>query len=199
MQNWARTFSPLCPVFFAGFESNTYQLQREGWQLAYEHAYGIDGIRLALKHEKAGLYALTVPVAMSAVHAWRHGDHGATIPFHVQYMGSNARLQIIPVRTSMKSWNAFDATPEMCWDVRELTFDELIPFRPLSADAPEIVIPQGNVSELLALALQMQDPKQKEIRERQRKQALRDVQSGAATEGYDPRGDIRAQIITLAG
>jgi hypothetical protein len=195
MWNLGRVFNPICQVHFAGFSSNTYALQKAGWQLSFERMINMDGVRLALKYEPARIYAITSPVPMREFH--QGTGYECPVAFNVAMIGNDVRFQIMPMRAA-GSWAPFDATPEFV-DSHEMRFEDLIPFRPISLDAPEIVIAQDNAPAMLEAILKMQDPKQAEIRARQRKEAwLMGEGLKEPKAGMDPRRDIRAQIISVA-
>lgn len=200
MWNSARTYNPICPVHFAGFESDTLRLQRAGWQISAEQLVNRHAIRLALKFEPARVFALTNAVSMKDFYEWDQRGRSVSCPigFHVQHIANDMRFQIMPM-SYRPSFAPIDATPAF-EERQEVRFEDLIPFRPLSIDAPEIVIAQADVSELLDAIIKKQDPKQKEIRERVRRDEWRKGQDGGAMPsiGYNPVRDIRAQIITLA-
>ena len=197
MSNLGKVSSPTCKVLFAGFESDTYRLQQAGWQFSFERMINSAGIRLAMKYEPARIYAITAPIADRALYefAAKQPSWEFPIPFQVIMVGNDIRCQIIPMMGAGQ-WGAFDATPQY-HQTQEVKFEDLVPFRPISTDAKEIVIAQDNVPAMLEAILKLQDPKQAEIRERQRKEAW--LVDAGLKEGYAPQRDIRAQIITLAG
>lgn len=194
-----RIYNYPLPVRFAGFESDTLTLQRSGWQLSMERDPYHDGIRLALKHEAARVYALTntVQVRRYMLEQMQSGiRHDTVLPrFDVVLMGNNVQLQIFPMR-QVGSWAAIDATPQIV-SSKNVSFEDMVPFRPISSDAPEIVVADKSVMELLEMIRKKQDPKQAEIRKRARQAAW--LEAEGLREGYNPAADIRCQIVSLAG
>lgn len=198
-QNFLRTFNPICQVYFAGFESDTLRLQRAGWQLSMEQLYDRNMLRLAMKHEGARLHALSAPVSYQAM-ALLNPNYQQPVPieFQIQYMASNMQFEIHPVRGSM-SFAAVDAYPTF-EEIKRVRFEDAIPFKPINHEASEIVIARESVPELMQRILELQDPKQAEIRQKLRKEAWRKGEPGNLfSEGYKPAADIMAQVITLAG
>lgn len=190
--------NPICKVHFAGFESDTLQLQHAGWELSMEQLQVYDGVqlRMALKHEAGRIFAITHPVSSRAMYMLASAASPPPI-FNIAWVGNEARFMIFPQPRAM-AFSAVSAVPEY-ERTTEIKFEDAIPFRPLNHSAPEIVIAQQSIPELMELVLKLQDPKQKEIRESRRKEAWRRGESGYEhSEGYKPASDIRAQIISLA-
>lgn len=193
--------SPICEVEFAGFRSDTYTLQRAGWQLSAEQDFNHARVRLALKYEPAQLYAMTNSVSYSDLIRFDGGSwRGKITPltFRVQWVSTTPRIEI----WSEPSYGSVSFQPIDCEPIlaqREAkSIEDLIPFRPISTEAPELVIAPDRVSEVLDMILKCQDPRQAEIREAQRRQSWKDAQDGGKF-GHNPAKDIKAQIIAIAG
>lgn len=191
-------------VHFAGFESDTYRLQRNGWNLAFNRPAHKDTIQIAMRHEKAGLYAMSNDLSFESFYSLSKRPDSSINPFqpgivfNIIHVFNQGRVQIFPVMGAA-AWTPFDATPSFA-QTEELPFDKWVPFKSINPDAPDIVIPEHTLPELLDIILNKQDPKQKEIRERQRKEAwLREAKKSIPlTEARDFSRDIKAQIITVA-
>jgi hypothetical protein len=203
-QSFLKTHNPVCPVFFAGFESNTYALQKAGWALSMEQLVDRAACRLAMKHEASRIFAISHPVSYERMHfmAQPMGAGWREVPplrFDIMWMGTGASFRIFAEPRSM-NFQAVDAMPSFEQTTKEIRFEDAIPFRPLNNDAPEIVIAKQSVQELMELILKIQDPVQKDIRERRRKEAWRASEDGNQySEGYRPQADILAQVISIAG
>lgn len=196
--NSGKVFNPICKVNFAGFVSDTYTLQRNGWQICAQQDMRMDGIRLSMKHEAAHLYAMTNFVAaQTIVQAGRNPDFWSNIIFHVECIASDMKFHIQTDR-NMSNWAAIDARPEYSPNFEIKHIEDLVPFRAISDTAPEIVLTPASVDELLALALKMQDPKQKEIREKARKEQWK-LRNDGRVDDTNSAKDIKAQIVTLVG
>lgn len=200
-------------VFFAGFESDTFRLQRAGWQLSMENTIEMcrDGhtVRLAMKHEQARLYALTnrVPLGSRYLAAVTFGETQAvrqfieSVQFDVICVAPAIQFQVIPEMGPM-SFQAIDATPQFM-DRKTVDLETIGMFKPLAlSEDVELYVPEKSVPELLELIRQKQEPIQKELREKKRKAAMReDVRAqmlGDDFSGYKPQRDIRAQILSIA-
>lgn len=196
-----RTYNPPIPVHFAGFSSTTFELQRAGWDLSVERDQWKDAMRLALRHEAAGLYALTSHVTLRDMYAMPSDPNWwqKIPPFQVVWCGSNARFQVMP---HMGSFNfaPVSGIPEFAQvSYKDIDFRDAIPFRKISMDlTSEIIIDPNSVPELMSMILKLQDPKQMEIREKRRREAFKDKQ-GQPMEEMRPITNIQAQIVTLVG
>lgn len=175
-------------VYFAGFISDTMTLQKAGWDLSIQQQSFINSpdpqITLAMRLPASGesLYAISHG---ASIRRWyeeiRRGNYRAydSIEFHVQCMGSSPQVQYVtlPRGTGFQKFNSFNAIP---FEVDAPTFKriplkDLVPFKTINPDSSEIWIPQDKVNEALERIIELQAPKQKEIRERERKEELRNA------------------------
>lgn len=187
-------------IRFAGWESDTYTLQRQGWQLAARQGmsqYGPDyEVQFILRHEQAKLHAITAPLNFRMMEMVRGGseEYLRALQLNVVCMGSEVRVQVLHQSSSfrLQDFSAVDCTPQMSNE--EVNLSELKIFRPISTSAPEIIIPTASVDEMMELVLKLQDPKQAEIRDRFRKEQMRSAEAG---KGYDVHRDIKCQILAF--
>jgi hypothetical protein len=200
MSNFLRARNPICQVRFAGFVSTTLELERAGWQLSAEQQWDRAAVRLAMKFEKGGIYAITNAVSFN--HFAAAQGQASNLTFDVVWMGNDGRFHIMPEPRAL-NFRSISAMPEFeelqSWT--EVKFEDAIPFKPLNHEAPEIIVAPDKVAEIMDLILKAQDPKQAEIRARKRTEAWRALQEpGRLVDagGYAPAADIRAQIISLA-
>ncbi len=201
--------SPAVTVRFAGFTSDTWTLQRNGWQLSCEQGFSPFSadytVRLALKNEQARLYALTNTIelarhwiGMAMTGQYREfAENVQKIEFHVQHMSTSMSV-VIPERAQFATaWNAFDALPSYeAIQSKEMSLDQFCLFKPINHNV-DLILDQKSVAEVMAFILKKQAPKQAEIREKLRKEKLRE--KFGEFDGYEPTKDIKAQIISIAG
>jgi hypothetical protein len=206
MANSVKIDSYPIKIRFAGWESDTYTLQRAGWQIAAnqipEPWNGGTSTQLVLRHEGAKLHAITnvsrispFMHATSSRYAIDYSRELANAGLDVICMGSNMQTQVIPMPSgfSFQSFEAIDCEPRTV-ELEHVVLNDLKIFRPISSTAPEIIIPTHSVAEMMDLVLKLQDPAQKEIRERRRKEKMRgDWQE----PGYDVHTDIKCQILAF--
>ncbi len=191
-------------VYFKGFRSDTRTLQAAGWQLSIEQQentpYRGYKCRLAMQHVESGIlmYAhepididLEVVMCSYVVEAAKRQLTG---PFTVQHVVTNHHdIHLHVVRSGSRfNFQAVDAEPLMM-PVDNVSLRDLCVFRTITPDS-EILVPPQSVPELLAHIQSLQDPKQKEIRERNKKRDARERLNDAPKIAR-----VEAQIITLAG
>lgn len=205
-----RFSSPICNVKFAGFESNTLALQKNGWAVTMEEQPDFSRagklIRLYLKHEKARLHAVTNTWNFEYSFVYKmmeNPDWTQFCTFEVIHVANDIRFHIIPVSSrGFGKFSAIDCMPQFERS-EEKSITDIVPFRTISMEAPELVVDPAKVNEIFDMILKAQDPKQAEIREKRRRESWYENQEARiipdAFDGYDARKDIRAQIISLAG
>lgn len=194
--------SPITHVNFAGFRSTTYELSRNGWAIsAYEqmdYSKGYDRvIQLAMKHE-GGL------VLMSSAYMTDMDSMTRSLPtfdFNVMAASVESRSSFmvrrpdpISIDVMDRSFAPIDCVPEnTSIDLSSINFDEFCLFKPLN-DMTTIYVPKATEAELMKIILEKQAPKQKEIRERRRKEGLRNGVADCARNSNDL---IKAQLIAI--
>lgn len=201
-------------VNFVGFSSDTYTLQRNGWQIAAEqrHSMSYAGleIRLILKHEGAKQYAITDMLRVD------HYSMLSNIKNYTQILTSSC-FNIIGLSNSVNiryetrgnnnnwfsNFEAVDCTPQLI-KTTDYNLQDFKLFRPIPETAKEIIIDPNSVNELMNRVLELQNPKQKELRDKYRMERLREgieAQSTTCLEEsikYNPARDIHLQIVTAA-
>jgi hypothetical protein len=165
----ARLLSRPHEVRFAGLRGDTYSMQQAGWQLAAEEdPYG-GSVRLAMRHEKASLFAMTNSTRLDY---YRFGD--SILCFDIVLLHS---VKDIVIYETMSRFEAIDAKPSLVSIERTSIDDFHIFARPL-VRTQEIIVEPKDVSEALDLIKRLQSKELSEIRERQR--------------ARDRRGEIQA-------
>lgn len=202
--NWANSFlkSPICQVEFLGFKSDTLSLARAGWSISAQQDFHYHGISIALKHEQARLYAISNSIDMHNIlrltqYSYISKEEATfNTTFQIKWVQTSPIIELI--RQPSVQWGAVDPYPSFS-NRERIDIKDLIPFKTIRPDAPEIVIAPESISELMEKIIKLQDPKQKEIRDRQRKEAWRDGQGSNSFNSYNPSTNIQAQIISLVG
>lgn len=197
-----RFSSPIAKVYFEGWESDTTTLQRAGWDISSYEVPPIHGrpmIRLALRHEKLRLYALTngIELTMDMIHRLHTMDRpdATFLCFEVITMGGEGQMVTVMGEMPKTVFMPVDTFPEYSTGYSRNYLKDMCIFRTIPTEAPELVVAPEKVHEILDLLLKAQDPKQAEIREKKRRAAW----CPNNTEGYNARADIRAQIVSIAG
>ena len=184
-----------CKVIFAGWESTTSRLQSAGWQLAMEHSWHHDRVRLAMQYRDGGMQMIAeADYHMISMHvdAARHcygGDLRDGLPvFVVRHVANAIHVRVVDMDSF--SFSPIDARMQMRTMDREIRpMDEFEIFATPLVKAQEIIVDPNSVAELMDQIKQLQAPELAMIRERQRR-----------TERGEPIQQTRyhAQIISLA-
>jgi hypothetical protein len=206
MQNSVRIESIPVPIRFAGWESDTYRLQKAGWQIAANDVFtpwtASSSVQLILRHEASKIHAMTAPLELRphiySMDRYFRDDPSTThmmlAGFDIIAMGSQVQVHVIHrPEFSFKDFHPVDCEPRTLHEER-VDIANLKIFRPISSDAPEIIIPTQSVAEMMDMVLKLQDPVQKEIRDRRRAEKLR---GNWQEKGYDAHADIRCQILAF--
>lgn len=175
---WVR--SRPCKVFFAGWESDTFRLQRDGWSIAAHEDPRYGRVQLIMKHTGARLHMLTHPVDVDYL---RLGSQYWP-RFEVGQVFCDA---VVHLHEDLRGFRPIDATPQFVDDIPKKLEDFRIFASPI-AEAEEIIVEPSTVESLMAQIRQLQEPELAAIRERNRKRE----QSGAVMERA-----VHAQIITF--
>lgn len=197
--NYHRISSPPVKVYWAGWESDTFRLQRAGWQLSEYREFDLSmGYRLAMSHPRYGVRGITSENRDLYEEYIRMMNYDSINrikdlpPFNVDMMGTDIKVQAIyqsavPDMAFSDKWTPIDANPMHVMDCK---LSEIVPFRPIGGE--EIIVAPDTVPGLLEKILELQDPKQKEIREKARKEARRQ-----GKVEIDPAMNCHAQIISF--
>ena len=170
-------------VEFLGFRSDTYRLQRAGWQIAESRDPHCDEFRIAIRHPEHRMSGMS----RSQTFRWRRQmmgglptdyDRGITLHFDlaIQYMihrtdDVNHHPMFFPV----------DATP-VYEEIRREDLYDMPYFRPID-EGKEIFLRKASVDEIMQIALDKQEPEQARIRAaRQAEQKREDYKRGGTTK-----------------
>lgn len=179
--------SPVCEVHFAGFSSDTYRLQCNGWQIATSEEPMRGGITLLLNHKASGIQAVAVSMERFYATEW-HSMHGRGVrppEFNVIKLASDMRIRVERISTAVSmipnfdNFRLADMTPQTI-EVKEYEIGKL----PLFAEAKktfaeQLIIPQRDISELLAEIRSRQAPNIAEIREREKRREIETIHSAS--------------------
>ncbi len=190
MQKLPTILSAPCPVRMAGFVSNTYLLQREGWELVMEQEYTRNMIRLIMKHNVWKTYGVSSAIDF---YYFDLDNRNSRLPdFNITYLAS--RLTIME-QFNLAAMSAIDATPEMHMPIGK-DIEDFKLFKTVN-HSKDIVVDPSDVAALMDHILKIQSPIQAEIRDRKRKEQMRE---GVRLELDNIKAPeiMHAQIISLA-
>jgi hypothetical protein len=195
-------------VRMAGFESTTSALQANDWQVSVEHFAMWDRantrLRVAFKHDGIKQVAMGI---MDLDDRWL--TNAAKEPAHflnwfkeigiqINYIAPMIRVLEMPWAGPVGNWTAIDARPAIAQakDLRDFAM-----FKPIKGEDFEIYINEKDEAEILELLLKKQDPKQKEIRQREKRRQYEQgdeallIEDGLMKDRIN--ADVKHQIVLL--
>lgn len=194
MYETPRMLSRPMGVEWAGWRTDTYTLQQNGWELAVENSYYDHTYRLLLRHRMMKMYAITAKETIENLPADMSFARNLPV-FHIVHVAASLHAIQLPGI----DWNNFqqiDAQPQFTTSRITRIEDTNVFAVPLQR-TQEIVIDGADMSviEHLEAIKRLQDPEQQKIRER----ILRE---GATPEGSSfkaaPRQNVIAQIVSFS-
>ncbi len=178
------------PIFWAGFRSDTQQLQQAGWEFSASQMYERDEIGLVMRHGALGIHATTntVPNMMYDLHPQ------VLQQFHVQWL-TDRGIKFQQTSLTMPDWlpscQPVDMRPQM---VEVKSIEDMQLFAGCMARTNEIIVDPDDVNAMMERILDLQRPGAQEHYER----VLRESRAeGAVVRGAGPRQAFHAQVISL--
>lgn len=192
-------------VNFAGLTGNTMAMQSFGWQLGIETCVSeyMDGytIRLAGKHPGMDLKCVSYPFRLGRG-LELNNEFGPNMMFDLHICAR----EIIIHSTEMPKFRQVDWSKPYFEPMENLnlgahfSFEECLFFRPLN-DQTDIYVPEKKIwtiMEGLKEIKELQDERQKEIREKMRKKKRREgLGLGESPNEYDQRKEVKLQLIAI--
>lgn len=178
-------------LHFAGWETDTYRLQQNGWQLSAIQDPYYDAMQIAFQHPEYRIRGLSDRV--------RHWDAREMMGFGgmrdgPRYMETRAHLASdfisqTYIAAPMDKFQPIDAEPQLM-DMRQMMSQNMV-FAPNLARTQEIIVPEHSVDQLLDMMLNQQAANRAElIRKRVRQQ-------GEMID-FQQRTQVHAQIVSIA-
>ena len=176
---------------FAGWETDTYRLQQNGWQLSAVQDPYYDAIQIAFQHPEYRIRGISNKV--------RHWDARELMGFGnmrdgPRYMETSAHLASDFVSHAvfvapLDKFKPIDAEPQLM-QTRQYMSQGIV-FAPNLARTQEIIVPEHSVDDLLNMMIEKQAANRAElIRKRVREQ-------GQMID-FNQRTHVHAQIVSIA-
>lgn len=165
MRTPPRMISPPVRLHWAGWTSDTYTLQQNGWEISVHENFNEQGLQIALRHRGLDVRGLSNMTAFD--HYGYHVSHPNMVrDLVVRVMGFAPHFRITTTELP-RAWTAIDASPSIMR--REIIdIDDLALFQPLPPPENDVIIEPPSFDEILQMALEHQAPKQKELRAKAR-------------------------------
>lgn len=159
--------SPPMRVEWAGFQSDTYTMQRCGWEISIsDNEYNL-AITLAVRHKESGLYGLSRQVDKTCIANFIRHSSLTSIVFIIDRLAYDIRYsgEVETIREYFSSFVPVDATPRIVeMDFQDVSIRDFKIFHEVNIDAKEVYLRHASLEEVLELALQKQAPMQDRIR-----------------------------------
>lgn len=179
-----RVLSRPCEVIWAGFRSDTFTLQQNGWELAVQQEVHYYRIGLLMRHQAMKLYALSD----TAEFDFYRGAHEHMPPPRFIVHHITPQIQVVRYDATSIDYRVVDARPQMVQQQIKGIEDLGIFAVPL-VRTEEIIVDPADVSAMLEQIHKMQSEGQKEIRARTRQRERADP---------IPQQIFHAQILSFA-
>lgn len=150
-----RVLSSPVRLHWLGWETDTCQLQRAGWQLSAQENPATATMIVAFQHRATNIGGITEVEVYPRSNPWET-DHGRVLRMQVQKVGFALQIANYTSVGHTRPWQPIDAEPSITTD-RIRSLDDLCHFAPRFAPNA-VIIPEPDVQELLQAILAKQDP-----------------------------------------
>lgn len=174
-------------IHFAGWETDTYRLQQNGWQLSASQDPYNDSIQVAFQHSEYRMRGVTNHIRrydMMDRYSPTHRDPIDVAGFLASDFVST-RTNILP----MDSFKPIDAEPQFM-EMRQLMSQNMF-FAPNLARTQELIVPEQSVDDLLNMILDKQASNRAQLIQRR-------VREQGQKIDFNPRTHVHAQIVSIA-
>ena len=180
----SRLTNPILRLNWAGWQSDTLTLQRCGWEISVEQDVQYQTIRIALQHREAQVQGISnvidkinyMSIADSSYYGNSDFKSFPTINVHLAH-----RININLMEANF-AFEPIDAEPRLITGEMQ-NIDDFKIFQPVQSK--EIITDPEEVDQLMKRILELQSPKQRELREKQRRESVR------------MQKQVHAQVISL--
>jgi len=173
-------------LHFAGWETDTYRLQQNGWQMSASQDARTRSVQLAFNHPEYRIRGMSdyVETSMDLIYG---RDYQREIEARA-YMASDFVNNSVRMRTDFREFMPIDAEPQFM-HTNQLMSQHAV-FAPNLMRTQEIIVPEHNVDDLLNMMLDKQaNSRAALIRKRVREEARNE---------FHDRSHVHAQIISIA-
>jgi len=148
-----------------GWESNTYELQNNGWELSANQDIQNNKMTIAIRHKELKVRGLSDYIDFDFFRQNSYYDTSTTdqrYPIFGCRLASDLIIQIHD-NTHAYDFNPIDARP-MYQKIESKSLDNIAHFRTLEKTDNEIYLEPASMNDILNMALARQAPRQEQIR-----------------------------------
>ena len=159
-------------IYWAGWETDTYRLQAEGWEISAQEDIQRRKMNIALRHADSGMRGFCEGMDwdyfrnMERQQQMGMMDSRNLPTFHAQLASDIIVNHPGAMMSEDIPYHAIDARPMMQnLNMEGKSVDSFAHFRRIEKPSDEIYLRKASMAEILEMALQKQEPKQEEIRQ----------------------------------
>ena len=166
-RNNDRLLSQPIRLFWNGWESNTMKLQERGWELSVQQDIERQEMSIAMRHQQSGMRGLTQSTNWdywAQMERHRFVDPRSLGVFNCQ-IASDISINCMATHAMDIPFEPIDAKP--MYGQMEITskpLDEIAHFRKIEKPSDEIFLRKASMAQIMAMALEKQEPRQEQIR-----------------------------------
>ncbi|CAB4143784.1 hypothetical protein UFOVP447_238 [uncultured Caudovirales phage] len=179
-------------LHFAGWETDTYRLQQNGWQLSAIQDPYYDSMQIAFQHPEYRIRGISARVsgydARSQIYNSMNRMSGEFMPT----IGAHLATDFVSHTATVAPFDKFrpiDAEPQLM-DMRQMMSQNMV-FAPNLARTQEIIVPEHSVDDLLNMMLEKQATNRAELIRRR-------VRQQGEYIDFQQRTNVHAQIVSIA-
>lgn len=161
-KNNKRLLSQPIRLFWNGWESDTYKLQQNGWELSVQQDLQYMRMAIAIKHKKLGMRGLSDSMGWNYLEQRETFQDPRSTPGFGCQIASNIDINYTGSMSNVE-FNPIDATP-MWQTIERKSLDDIAHFRKIEKPNNEIFLKEASLKEIMAMALSRQEPPQEQIR-----------------------------------
>ena len=180
-------------VHWAGWQSDTFRLQRSGWELAVELEFNYDRYRLLMKHSHMNLYAVSDQLHIHSIEftsMYADRDMSAVPVFEVVHCAPSIHSRVV-LGIDFANFQRIDATPQMVSsEIRRIEDTNIFS---VVGQTEQVLIDKADMTVVdhLEAIKALQSAKQREIRDRL-------LRSERVPERQQPKLHLVAQLVHYA-
>jgi len=164
-------------LYWAGWETDTFKLGNEGWQISAEQDGYNQQIRIAINHPKAGVQGISRFGHYPFQEMMSNYNYVPEIPTMLRFDQLSREIFINTVERDI-GFHPVDYRPRYV-ESRITSLNDYANFASIETAKNEIYLHEANINQILEMALNKQQPEQERIRkEMLKRQEIREMKMG---------------------
>jgi len=140
-------------IYFAGFKSNTINMQQAGWDISAHEDKREMTMQLAFRHRQLQMYGLSNKMAFNYYENRANHEYYRTVSLNIHQVAHNIIISYVNTLRGYNGFQEINATPE-CIDRKERSIEDLnffskAPREVIVKPEKEIIIPEQDLDGLL--------------------------------------------------